>query len=182
MGAQHSASPDDSVEEVSLDDFQILRAIGKGSFSKVCIVQKRNTNQLYAMKYMNKQACIAKDAVHNVAREVNILAELNHPFLVNLWFSFQDQEDMFMVFDLLMGGDLRYHLSQKGTLEPEQVKLYACELGLVLDYLQKKRIVHRDIKPDNILLDEFGHAHLTDFNIATVLGDGSLATSSTGTN
>lgn len=178
MGNRHSDSTE--IQEITLDDFQILRAIGKGSFSKVCIVQKRDSKRLYAMKYMNKSACVAKDAVRNVAREVDILADLNHPFLVNIWFTFQDSEEMFMVFDLLLGGDLRYHLSQKGVFEPDLVKLYICEMALALDYLQKKFIVHRDVKPDNILLDDYGHARLTDFNIATILTGSSLATSCTG--
>lgn len=86
-----------------------------------------------------------------------------------------------MVSDLLLGGDLRYHLSQDVTFSEESVLLFATELGMALDYLQSQSIVHRDIKPDNILLDEEGHAHITDFNIATQLADGQLATSMSGT-
>ncbi|XP_073971338.1 serine/threonine-protein kinase 32B isoform X2 [Rhodnius prolixus] len=86
-----------------------------------------------------------------------------------------------MVSDLLLGGDLRYHLSQEVNFTEDTVFLYACELGLALDYLQSHYIVHRDIKPDNILLDEEGHAHITDFNIAALLPDGQLATSMSGT-
>ncbi len=67
---------------------------------------------MYAMKYMNKNLIIKKDAIRNVFREVQILRDLDHPFLVNLWFTFQDEEDMFMVVDLLLGGDLRYHIQQ----------------------------------------------------------------------
>ncbi|PIK49491.1 putative serine/threonine-protein kinase 32B isoform X1, partial [Apostichopus japonicus] len=75
----------------NFDHFQILRAIGKGSFGKVCIVQKRDTKKMFAMKYMNKSMCIKKDAVRNVLREQEILQQLEHPFLVNLWFTFQDE-------------------------------------------------------------------------------------------
>ncbi|ESO98301.1 hypothetical protein LOTGIDRAFT_91944, partial [Lottia gigantea] len=166
---------------VNFDHFQILRAIGKGSFGKVCIVQKKDTKKMFAMKYMNKQMCVKKDAVTNVMREVDILKTLDHPFLVNLWFTFQDEEDMFVVVDLLLGGDLRYHMQQDVVYSEDQVKLYICEIGLALDYLQRNHILHRDIKPDNILLDEGGHVHITDFNIATVLNPGELATSMSGT-
>uniref|UniRef100_A0A4W3JMI9 Serine/threonine-protein kinase 32B n=1 Tax=Callorhinchus milii TaxID=7868 RepID=A0A4W3JMI9_CALMI len=166
---------------VNFDHFQILRAIGKGSFGKVCIVQKRDTKKMYAMKYMNKQKCIERDEVRNVFRELQIMQGLEHPFLVNLWYSFQDEEDMFMVVDLLLGGDLRYHLQQNVHFKEEAVKLYICELAMALDYLQTYNIIHRDIKPDNILLDEHGHVHITDFNVATIVGDSEKATSMAGT-
>ncbi|TRZ01638.1 hypothetical protein DNTS_015966 [Danionella cerebrum] len=88
---------------------------------------------------------------------------------------------MFMVVDLLLGGDLRYHLQQNVQFSEEAVKLYLCEMTLALEYLQSQHIIHRDIKPDNILLDEQGHAHLTDFNIATIIKDGERATALAGT-
>ncbi|KAL2302677.1 hypothetical protein Nmel_010120 [Mimus melanotis] len=129
---------------------------------KVCIVQKRDTEKMYAMKYMNKQQCIERDEVRNV-------------------YSFQDEEDMFMVVDLLLGGDLRYHLQQNVQFSEDTVRLYICEMALALDYLRGQHIIHRDVKPDNILLDEQGHAHLTDFNIATIIRDGERATALAGT-
>ncbi|XP_041117237.1 serine/threonine-protein kinase 32C-like isoform X1 [Polyodon spathula] len=183
MGANSSSKRPvfDEKEDVNFDHFQILRAIGKGSFGKVCIVQKRDTEKMYAMKYMNKQQCIERDEVRNVFRELEILQEIEHVFLVNLWYSFQDEEDMFIVVDLLLGGDLRYHLQQNIQFTEEAVKLYICEMTLALDYLQSQHIIHRDLKPDNILLDEQGHAHLTDFNIATIIKDGERATALAGT-
>ncbi|KXJ16156.1 Serine/threonine-protein kinase 32B [Exaiptasia diaphana] len=181
-GIQSNRRPSyDANGQVNFDHFQILRAIGKGAFGKVCIVQKKDTKAMYAMKYMNKYACLKKDAVRNVLRELEILQKIEHPFIVNLWFAFQDEEDMFMVVDLLLGGDIRYHLQQGMKVDEKRVQLYICELGLALGYLKENRIIHRDVKPDNILLDEKGHVHLTDFNIATVLDEGTLATSMSGT-
>ncbi|XP_041258816.1 serine/threonine-protein kinase 32B [Onychostruthus taczanowskii] len=180
-GHSHRAPVFDENEDVNFDHFQILRAIGKGSFGKVCIVQKRDTKKMYAMKYMNKQKCIERDEVRNVFRELQIMQGLEHPFLVNLWYSFQDEEDMFMVVDLLLGGDLRYHLQQNVHFSEGTVKLYICELALSLDYLQRYHIIHRDIKPDNILLDEHGHVHITDFNVATIVKGSEKASSMAGT-
>lgn len=157
MGVGHSNRQDRSCPldgDVNFDHFEILRAIGKGSFGKVCIVEKKNSRQMYAMKYMQKSRCIERDALKNVLREMEILTTLEHPFLVNLWFSFQDEEDLFMVSDLLLGGDLRYHLGQDVKFSENSIKLFACEIGSALEYLQSEHIVHRDIKPENILLDE----------------------------
>ncbi|XP_045140849.1 serine/threonine-protein kinase 32A isoform X2 [Echinops telfairi] len=171
MGASTSSKTPvfDENEDVTFDHFEILRAIGKGSFGKVCIVQKNDTKKMYAMKYMNKQKCVERNEVRNVFKELQIMQGLEHPFLVNLWYSFQDEEDMFMVVDLLLGGDLRYHLQQNVRFQEDTVKLFICELAMALDYLQSQRIIHRDMKPDNILLDEHGHVHITDFNIAAML-------------
>ncbi|XP_058982743.1 serine/threonine-protein kinase 32A [Musca domestica] len=185
MGAANSSNRSDNSlyndDDVNFDHFQILRAIGKGSFGKVCIVQKRDSGVLYAMKYVSRSACESRGALGGVLKEVELLSSLEHPFLVNLWFSFQDEEDLFMVCDLLTGGDLRYHLQNRVEFSEESVALFVCELGSALDYLQLQRVVHRDVKPDNILLDGAGHAHLTDFNIATRLAKDALACSMSGT-
>ncbi|KAJ0004938.1 hypothetical protein NQD34_011152 [Periophthalmus magnuspinnatus] len=187
MGANSSSKRPvfDEKEDVNFDHFQILRAIGKGSFGKVCIVQKRDTEKMYAMKYMNKQQCIERDEVRNVFRELEILQEIEHVFLVNLWYSFQDEEDMFMVVDLLLGGDLRYHLQQNVQFGEEAVKLYLCEMTLALDYLQSQHIIHRHLTEHDGFECVFcftpGHAHLTDFNIATIIKDGERATALAGT-
>ncbi|XP_059163279.1 serine/threonine-protein kinase 32A-like [Physella acuta] len=183
MGSGHSSKNEtfDGTGTVNFDHFQILRAIGKGSFGKVCIVQKKDSKKMFAMKYMNKAACAQQDAISNVIREVEILKQVEHVFIVNLWYCFQDEEDMFMVVDLLLGGDLRYHMQEDLNFTEQHVRLYLAELALALDYLRSQFIVHRDIKPDNILLDEEGHVHITDFNIASEMKQDELATSLSGT-
>ena len=87
-------------------------------------------------------------------------------------YAFQDDENCFFVLDLMLGGDLRYHLVKNGKMSEALVKVYAVELSLGLNDLHEKHIVHRDLKPDNILLDKRGHAHLTDFNVATKFKEG----------
>lgn len=106
-------------------------------------MEKRDTKQMYAMKYMSKAACIEKDAVRNVLREMDILMGLDNSFLVNLWFTFQDEEDLFVVVDLLLGGDFRYHLQQGIKFSEDVVRFYVGEIALALDYLKTHRIIHR---------------------------------------
>ncbi|KAF7663939.1 hypothetical protein LDENG_00195720 [Lucifuga dentata] len=85
LGQSSKVPVTDDTEEVSFDNFQILRAIGKGSFGKVCIVQKKDTKKMYAMKYMNKLKCVERNEVRNVLKELQIMQNLEHPFLVNFW-------------------------------------------------------------------------------------------------
>lgn len=167
--------------EVELAHFKLLRSIGKGAFGKVRVVEKRDTRKLFALKYINKARCIRQRAVHNTLRERFILQEIQHPFVVNLRYAFQDDENMFVVLDLMTGGSLRYHLDRLRCLAENQVRFIAAEIVVALQYLHGKRIVHRDIKPDNILIDDAGHMHLTDFNIAARLEEGKYLTSQSGT-
>uniref|UniRef100_A0A1I8IV38 Protein kinase domain-containing protein n=1 Tax=Macrostomum lignano TaxID=282301 RepID=A0A1I8IV38_9PLAT len=180
-GVDAATAASNDAREVSFNSFNILRAIGRGAFGKVCIVQLKGSKRMFAMKYMNKLACIEKDAVSNVLREVRIIASLDFPYLVNLWFTFQDVEDMFVVVDLLLGGDLRFHIQHGVRFSEEAVRLALAQMALALDYLRSRRILHRDIKPDNLIFDEVGNLHLTDFNVAAVLPEGGLASSIAGT-
>jgi len=91
-----------------------------------------------------------------------MLEHLNHPFLCNLRYSFQDMEYLYIVVDLMNGGDLRFHISRK-TFTEEAIRFWIAELGCALRYIHKQGIVHRDLKPDNVLLDSEGHVHLADF-------------------
>ncbi|KAJ1566083.1 hypothetical protein HK096_002370 [Nowakowskiella sp. JEL0078] len=147
----------------------------------VRIVEKKDNKKLFALKYINKMQCIKMNAIQNIFRERAILEEVNHPFLVNLRFAFQDDDNMFMVLDLMVGGDIRYHLDRIGGFSENVVRFFAAELGLALKYLHSKGIVHRDLKPDNLLLDEFGHIHITDFNIAVHFSKSKLLKSHSGT-
>lgn len=123
-----------------------------------------------AMKYVNKQLCLRQEAIGNIIEEVELLRILDHAFIVNLWYTFQDAEDLFIILEPLLGGDLRFHLNGGDSpLTEEQVRFICAEIGCALDYLRTKNVIHRDVKPENILLDDWGHAHLTDFNVATKL-------------
>ncbi|RKP34882.1 kinase-like domain-containing protein [Dimargaris cristalligena] len=170
----------DFTEEVRLAHFDLLRCVGKGAFGKVRIVQHKANKQNYALKYINKEKCIRMKAIDNIIQERRILEEIKFPLICNLRYAFQDDENMFMVLDLMLGGDLRFHVDRKGSLSEEVIRLWAAEIIVSLHYLHSKRFVHRDIKPDNVLLDSQGHAHLTDFNIAVRIKPGKKLTSVAG--
>ncbi|KAF8557721.1 kinase-like protein [Imleria badia] len=169
-------TPVDFDGDVNLFHFVLLRCVGKGAFGKVRMVQHKQTRELYALKYINKPKCVKMKAVANIVQERRLLEEIDHPFVVNLRYAFQDDENCFFVLDLMLGGDLRFHLDRLGHLPEGTVRFYVAELASALAFLHENHIMHRDIKPDNILLDERGHAHLTDFNIAVHYSDRRLLT------
>ncbi|KAF9221452.1 kinase-like protein [Gyrodon lividus] len=169
-------TPVDFEGDVNLFHFVLLRCVGKGAFGKVRMVQHKQTRQLYALKYINKGKCVKMKAVANIIQERRLLEEIDHPFVVNLRYAFQDDENCFFVLDLMLGGDLRFHLERLGSLPEETVRFYVAQISSALAFLHENRIMHRDLKPDNILLDESGNAHLTDFNIAVHYSERRLLT------
>ncbi|KAI0784196.1 kinase-like protein [Abortiporus biennis] len=166
--------------EVDLYHFDLHRAVGKGAFGKVRVVEHKRSKKLYALKYIDKARCIKQKAVANIIQERRLLEEIDHPFVVNLRYAFQDDENCYFVLDLMLGGDLRFHLERRGHLDEEVVRFWGAELASALDFLRRQRIIHRDLKPDNILLDAAGHAHITDFNVAIHFSERRLHTSVAG--
>ncbi|KAI9220690.1 kinase-like domain-containing protein [Blastocladiella britannica] len=180
MGNRYS-EPIDPNAPVDLRHFNLGRVIGKGAFGKVRIVERRRDKKIFALKYMNKEHIIRQRAYRNIIRERQLLERVFHPFIVNLCYAFQDDEYLFMISDLMLGGDLRFHLTGNDHLPEHVVAFYAAEVASALMYLHSRNVIHRDVKPDNLLLDLTGHVHITDFNCACLLEEGKAIVSETGT-
>ncbi|KAI1823814.1 kinase-like domain-containing protein [Xylaria intraflava] len=172
--------PVDLNGEVNLSHFRLMRVVGRGAFGKVRIVERKDTGLSFALKYIRKDEVVRSESVRNIIRERRMLEHVNHPFICNLRYSFQDIEYMYLVVDLMSGGDLRFHISRK-TFTEEAVRFWLSELACALKYIHAHNIVHRDVKPDNVLLDADGHVHLTDFNVASDIAKNKVLTSKSGT-
>jgi serine/threonine kinase 32 len=177
---QNNGKPVVFTDQVNLNHFRLLRVVGKGAFGKVRIVERKDTGLTFALKYIRKDEVVRSESVRNIIRERRMLEHLNHPFLCNLRYSFQDIEYLYIVVDLMNGGDLRFHISRK-TFTEEAVRFWIAELGCAVRYIHQQGIVHRDIKPDNVLLDSEGHVHLADFNVASDFVPHKPLTSKSGT-
>ncbi|KAF2356091.1 Protein kinase domain [Trinorchestia longiramus] len=150
-------------------DFQVLKPISKGAFGIVYIGYRRDKpERLYAIKVVKKSDIIHKNMVHQMITERDALAHIRSPFCVQLYYSLQDSTKVYLVMDYLIGGDLK-SLVLYGYLDQDIAAFYIAELALALDYLHRHGIVHRDVKPDNLLLDNKGHLKLTDFGLSKII-------------
>ena len=169
------------LKKVTLNDFKLLKVLGRGTFGKVVLVQYKLTKKYYAMKIMKKDVILESGQVTNTLLEKNILQNLNYQFLVGMDFCFQTQERIYFVMNFIRGGELFKHLLNCKFFPEEKAKFYSAIIGLALEYLHTHGIVYRDIKPDNILIDEDGYLKLADFGMAKMLKDQEKAFSLCGT-
>ncbi|KAE9550466.1 hypothetical protein FO519_006331 [Halicephalobus sp. NKZ332] len=137
--------------------FDIIKRIGVGAFGKVALVRKKDTNQIYAMKILSKEDVIQKQQAAHVKAERDILAEANSPWIVKLYFSFQDSRNLYFIMEYVPGGDMMQLLILKGVFKESLARFYIAELTCAIEYVHSLGFIHRDIKPDNILIDKKGH-------------------------
>ena len=123
---------------------------------------------LYALKQMSKAKIIEKKSERAIKYERDLLAKIHHPFIVNMHYAFQDTQNLYIVLDLLSGGDLRYHIAHKRTFSETQTKFIIANMLLALEYIHSKNIIHRDIKPENLVLESNGYVRITDFGVAKI--------------
>ncbi|XP_028338878.1 myotonin-protein kinase isoform X8 [Physeter macrocephalus] len=146
------------------DDFEILKVIGRGAFSEVAMVKMKQTGQVYAMKIMNKWDMLKRGEVSCFREERDVLVNGDQRWITQLHFAFQDENYLYLVMEYYVGGDLLTLLSKFGERIPaEMARFYLAEIVMAIDSVHRLGYVHRDIKPDNILLDRCGHIRLADF-------------------
>ncbi|KAJ0408178.1 hypothetical protein ATCC90586_006488 [Pythium insidiosum] len=165
--------------KTTLDDFELLKVIGKGSYGKVTLVRKKDQNRLYAMKSLNKSNVKRRNQVEHTKTERRVLGRAKHPFIVHLHYAFQTSHKLYFVLDYCPGGELFFHLSRMEKFEESMAKFYAAEITLALEHLHDLGVVYRDLKPENILFDAQGHVLLADFGLAKEgITDGAEGTNS----
>ncbi|XP_051882440.1 serine/threonine-protein kinase LATS2 [Pristis pectinata] len=147
--------------------FVKIKTLGVGAFGEVCLAQKVDTNALYAMKTLRKKDVLSRNQVAHVKAERDILAEADNEWVVKLYYSFQDKDSLYFVMDYIPGGDMMSLLIRMGVFPESLARFYIGELTLAIESVHKMGFIHRDIKPDNILIDLDGHIKLTDFGLCT---------------
>ncbi|KAL5569984.1 hypothetical protein UlMin_026559 [Ulmus minor] len=157
-----------SKDRTSIEDFEIIKPISRGAFGRVFLARKRATGDVFAIKVLKKADMIRKNAVESILAERNILISLRNPFVVRFFYSFTCRENLYLVMEYLNGGDLYSLLRNLGCLDEDMTRVYLAEVVLALEYLHSLNVIHRDLKPDNLLIGQDGHIKLTDFGLSKV--------------
>ncbi|KAI1265677.1 Pkinase-domain-containing protein [Xylariaceae sp. FL1019] len=151
--------------KLKIEDFELLKVVGKGSFGKVMQVKKKDTNRIYALKTIRKAHIISRSEVAHTLAERSVLAQINNPFIVPLKFTFQSPEKLYFVLAFVNGGELFHHLQKEQRFDVNRARFYTAELLCALECLHGFNVIYRDLKPENILLDYQGHIALCDFGL-----------------
>uniref|UniRef100_A0A671W7U7 Serine/threonine-protein kinase MRCK alpha n=1 Tax=Sparus aurata TaxID=8175 RepID=A0A671W7U7_SPAAU len=161
------------------EDFEILKVIGRGAFGEVAVVKVRNTDKVFAMKILNKWEMLKRAETACFREERDVLVNGDCQWITTLHYAFQDDNNLYLVMDYYVGGDLLTLLSKfEDRLPEEMAKFYLAEMVLAIDSVHQLHYVHRDIKPDNILLDMNGHIRLADFgSCLKLMEDGTVQSS-----
>eukprot|EP00929_Paragymnodinium_shiwhaense_P047639 TRINITY_DN24155_c0_g1_i2.p1 TRINITY_DN24155_c0_g1~~TRINITY_DN24155_c0_g1_i2.p1 ORF type:complete len:527 (-),score=137.72 TRINITY_DN24155_c0_g1_i2:253-1812(-) len=167
----------------TIEDFSIVRVVGAGGSGRVLQALHKPTGHFCAVKVMSKARLFEQEKrLQRVIAEKRILAQLRHPFVVSLHWAFQTSTHLFLVLDFCSGGELFFHMLQRGRFREPDAMFYFCEILLGLEYLHSQNVLYRDLKPENCLLDEEGHVRLTDFGLSKDnLSESKLFTSFVGT-
>ncbi|MEW5302968.1 MAG: hypothetical protein WDW36_005703 [Sanguina aurantia] len=163
-------------QRMTSDDFEPLTIIGRGAFGEVRIVKEKTTGKIMAMKKLKKSEMLRRGQVEHVKAERNVLAEVHNPYVVKLYYSFDDEDYLYLAMEYLPGGDMMTLLMRKDILSEEETRFYIAETILAIESIHKHSYIHRFAKlattpgnyagkPDNLLLDSSGHVKLSDFGL-----------------
>jgi serine/threonine protein kinase len=155
--------------KVTIEDFDLLKVLGRGAFGKVMQVRKKDTGKIYAMKILKKNMVYQRKQVAHTQAERKILEAAQHPFLMGLRFAFQSDTKLYLLMDFYKGGELFFHLQKKKRFTEDEARIIVAEVALALGHLHTNSFIYRDLKPENILMHESGHVCLTDFGLAKEL-------------
>ncbi|XP_009146986.1 serine/threonine-protein kinase AtPK2/AtPK19 [Brassica rapa] len=166
---------------VGIEDFEVLKVVGQGAFGKVYQVRKKESSEIYAMKVMRKDKIMEKNHAEYMKAERDILTKIDHPFIVQLKYSFQTKYRLYLVLDFINGGHLFFQLYHQGLFREDLARVYTAEIVSAVSHLHENGIMHRDLKPENILMDTDGHVMLTDFGLAKEFEENKRSNSMCGT-
>ncbi len=161
-----TADSSDHEEKVGPHSFIVHQVLGKGSFGEVYLVEKLSNHRVYAMKVLSKQQTLSQNLLKYVLTERDVLSITTHPFIVRLNYAFQTNSKLYLILDYCPGGDLSEYIEREKRFTEERARIYLAEVLLALEDLHRRDIIYRDLKPDNVVLDEDGHALLTDFGLS----------------
>jgi len=159
------------LRHVNINDFEILRVLGRGAFGFVKACIKKDSGKLYAMKCVDKRRLMATNSVDTIMAEREFLSMMDSRFTVCLKYAVMDENSLYLVLDLMVGGDLKFHLNKDERFSEERSRFYAAEILLGLEHIHSKNIVYRDMKLENVLLDESGHCRISDLGLAVQMSD-----------
>ena len=156
-------------KKITIKDFEIIKPIGKGGFGEVNICRYKGNNKIYAMKRITFEQLKYKNGLLNFQAEKDILSINNNSiWITQLRFSFIDNQYLYLIMDYCPGGDLMSYLISRDTLDENEARFYLAEIILCVDSLHKMNCIHRDLKPDNILIGKDGHIKLSDFGLSFI--------------
>ena len=155
--------------KLKTEDFEKYKLIGKGSFGDVFLVKFKSNNQFYAMKILDKKTVVSYNQEEHTKSERDLMVKVDNPFIIDIKFAFQDKQNLYLLTEFMPGGELFFHLYREKRFNNDKAKFYAIEIILAIEFLHKKNMMYRDLKPENVLIDKTGHIKLTDFGLSKIL-------------